>query len=241
MECNRNKRNKKRNRRRRRQLKKLQAYVKFEVRSEKKHRINKNYGHQSVYVPKEKLMNNTMDANAFWENYNAAHEWQKRHNTTWWKTRCFALEHENYVLKETIRGLMHNQNGNNQTLPETNPNKEQDHEETVDYEEENCGDENLEFHLNEDMMNFLAKSIRHKIELKNQRENEASDEKNQQDGNPLLENMLEKSKKRSEDAKLLYGEASTKILAMETALQTSIDRHIDKAKPQYWPNIPLNL
>ncbi|XP_014219200.1 gem-associated protein 8 [Copidosoma floridanum] len=229
-----------RKRRRKRRLNSKQSHQKFEVKSEKRQKISKNSKHYSTYATKEKLKNNTMDANAFWENYSAAHEWQKRHNVTWWKTRCYALEHENRVLKETIRNLMQSSNSKSHSVFETNQH-EQFHEDNLDEEEETCTDENLEFHVNEDMMTFLTQSIRHKIELKTQKESELSDQESKDDDQQAEENIFEKTRKRSEIAKLMYGEASTKILAMEAALQATLDRHMEKSKPQYWPNIPLKL
>ena len=108
---------------------------------------------------------------------------------------------------------------------------------------ETLDEDSIEFQLNEDMMAFLAQSMKHKIELKNQRESENSNYEciSENMESTLIEGGQVWFQKRNEDAKLLYGEASSKILAMETALQTTVDRHKSKAKPQYWPNIPLKL
>lgn len=102
------------------------------------------------------------------------------------------------------------------------------------------GSENLEFHVNEDLMSFLEQSIRHKVELKKKREAESLvKEGEEEDKDVSIQGGAAWMHTRNNSAKLLYGEASPTILAMETALQTSIDRHKDKAKPQYWPIIPL--
>lgn len=46
---------------------------------------------------------------------------------------------------------------------------------------------------------------------------------------------------RSKEMQELYGQASPKIQAMETALQLSFDRNNTIHQPKYWPNIPLNV
>jgi gem associated protein 8 len=46
---------------------------------------------------------------------------------------------------------------------------------------------------------------------------------------------------RTEEMKLMYGEAAPMILGMETAVQLSFDRNCDLKQPKLWPNIPLKL
>nr|XP_053649588.1 gem-associated protein 8-like isoform X2 [Cherax quadricarinatus] len=46
---------------------------------------------------------------------------------------------------------------------------------------------------------------------------------------------------RSREMQQLYGQASARIHAMETALQLSFDRFSTLHQPQYWPNIPINV
>ncbi|XP_003425220.1 uncharacterized protein F10E9.5 [Nasonia vitripennis] len=234
------KRSRKRKRKRRFISNKLERrdQIKIEVRSRKRQTIATAL---NFSIKKEKFVDN-MEASAFWENYKAAHEWQKRHNVTWWKTRCFALEHENHVLKETIRNLTNNQNYSHNLVGSSQIHQQDEaaNEELNDGNENNA-DDNLEFQLNEDMMNFLAQSIRHKIELKNKKESEEAAEQSEKSDEEPIKHGLAWIRKRNDCAKLLYGEASARVLAMETALQTTIERHIDKAKPQYWPNIPLKL
>lgn len=100
-------------------------------------------------------------------------------------------------------------------------------------------EDDLEFHVDEDMMNFLEQSIRHKMELKQKRESAIQEDKLKESHE--FEGATGWLTARNDGAKLLYGNASSKILAMETALQTTLDRHKDRTKPQYWPNIPLKL
>ena len=210
--------------------------IKFEVKSAIRQRFISEYSNR--FNVREKLYSNTMQASSFWENYTVAQEWQKRHNVTWWRTRCFALEHENQQLRDKLRSLA----CQNAQQCSWRAQKGQDYMDPDVEEEEDVGDaesveenENLEFHVNEDMMSFLEQSIRHKIELKKKREAEslAKDEEECIQGGAAWMHA------RNNNAKLLYGESSPTILAMETALQTSVDRHKDKAKPQYWPIVPL--
>jgi hypothetical protein len=46
---------------------------------------------------------------------------------------------------------------------------------------------------------------------------------------------------RTEEMKLMYGEAAPMILGMETAMQLSFDRNCDLRQPKLWPNIPFKL
>ncbi|XP_076239380.1 uncharacterized protein LOC143182320 [Calliopsis andreniformis] len=230
-----------RNRRRRGHLKKRRRnQVKLEVNFTKRQRlisepINK-------FNVRGKAVSNIMEASSFWENYSAAQEWQKRHNVTWWRTRCFALEYENQMLREKLRSLACQ--NTQQSFASTQNNQvygnqaaEEEEDEPGSHEES----ENLEFHVNEDMMSFLEQSIRHKIELKKKQEAESLGKEGEKEENEdaCIQGGAKWMQTRNKNAKLLYGNASPTILAMETALQASVDRHKDKAKPQYWPIIPL--
>ncbi|XP_029046036.1 uncharacterized protein F10E9.5-like [Osmia bicornis bicornis] len=216
-----------RGRKRRRYLeKRRREQIKFEVKTAK---------HTNIFIAKKKLITNTMHANSFWENYTAAQEWQRRHSVTWWKTRCTALEHENQVLRDKLRSLACENTQQYSLHPQKNQDATEEQYSATSTEE----NENLEFHVDEDMMNFLEQSMRHKIELQKKRESESCVENKLEDMNEHIQGGAAWIQARNQNAKLLYGEASPTILAMETALQTTVDRHKDKAKPQYWPIIPL--
>lgn len=122
--------------------------------------------------------------------------------------------------------------------------RNKDYEDQRVEEEDETGsaedNENLEFHVNEEMLSFLEQSIKHKIELKKKREAELSAEQEEEKNkDECIQGGAAWVQTRNTNAKLLYGAASATILAMETALQTTVDRHKDKAKPQLWPVIPL--
>lgn len=65
-----------RSRKKTRNLKKQRSQqIKFEVKFAKRRGLISD---RNIFVGKEKLIVNTMQANSFWENYTAAQEWQKR-------------------------------------------------------------------------------------------------------------------------------------------------------------------
>ncbi|CAK9794788.1 Gem-associated protein 8 [Anthophora quadrimaculata] len=227
-------------RRKRGHLKKRRReQIKIEVKSAKRREFVSERG--NILFAKEKFLGNTMEAHSFWENYTVAQEWQKRHCVTWWRTRCIALEHENQRLREVLRSLVcQNAEGSSLNVQNDKSYEYQDVEEEQDETASSEETENFEFHVDEDMMSFLEQSMRHKIELKKKRESELVVEKEKEDDEDLnIQGGATWMHARNSNAKLLYGEASPTILAMETALQTTVDRHKDKAKPQYWPIIPL--
>ncbi|KAK0175465.1 hypothetical protein PV327_009213 [Microctonus hyperodae] len=233
--------------RRRNQRKKLEVKA-----SKQRNKITRDYNNISMLTQNVNF-HTTMTANAFWENYKVAHDWQHRHNVAWWKSRCIALEHENRALRDKIKEQaatcnvnINNEKQSEKYLPENTQNRNHTDEDEDIYEydavdEENLeeDDQNLEFHVDEEMMKFLEQSIRHKMELKRIRKCEDDKLINDQKNSINIESGEAIINQRINDAKLLYGAASLRILAMETAVQASIDQHKDRAKPHYWPNIPL--
>ncbi|KAF3426163.1 hypothetical protein E2986_06945 [Frieseomelitta varia] len=232
------------NRRKRKNLKKQRReQIKFEVKFAKRRGFISESNNS--FVAREKLIVNTMQANSFWENYTAAQEWQKRHSITWWRTRCIALEYENQILRDKLKSLIPRICNQNDQQHDSHKRKRSGykHQDVI----EECEDtrsneeaENLEFHVDEEMMSFLEQSMRHKFELRKLRESETLTKKREEEEeNISIQGGAAWMQARNSNAKLLYGEASSTILAMETALQATVDRHKDKAKPQYWPIIPL--
>lgn len=66
-----------RSRKKTRNLKKQRSQqIKFEVKFAKRRGLISD--RNNIFVAKEKLIVNAMQANSFWENYTAAQEWQKR-------------------------------------------------------------------------------------------------------------------------------------------------------------------
>ncbi|XP_012523813.2 gem-associated protein 8 [Monomorium pharaonis] len=216
----------------RKQLRERIKLIKREVRSA---------GHRTVFPEyvvdaREILTTGTMQAEAFWKNYAVAQEWQKRHSITWWRSRCVALEHENKLLRDKVRSLAQHRDTRQYSYQNnSNVTREENHAEFgLNDDDDDDEDDNLEFTVTEDMLNFFETSERHKQEMRQKRENENSEE------TPFV-GAAESARVRKEQAELLYGDAGLRILTMETALLSTIERYEDSANPQYWPNIPLKL
>ncbi|XP_058796977.1 gem-associated protein 8-like [Phymastichus coffea] len=237
------KREKKRRRRRHNFAKKHRDQIKNKVKSFKRKKSAIEINSSKFIMKKKNAI--AMEANSFWKNYEAAHEWQKRHNLTWWKTQCFALEHENHLLKETITKLINNQESQ-KNISNKHAHNSQNYCQNMninlaDNKDKKNADDTFEFQLNEDVMNFLAQSVRHKIELKTKKNTVALSQDKDSFVRKTGSNAVFMIHRNNEDMKFLYGQATSRILAMETALQTTIEKHIDISKPRYWPNIPLKL
>jgi len=118
----------------------------------------------------------------------------------------------------------------------------------------NIGD--VEFNVNEDMLKFFEISERHKRELKQTCKSKEIKKENSLEEIPIIDDAEMYKKKnfveeipiiddaekicmRKQEADLLYGDDSFKILAMETALETATNKYKDIMNPQYWPNMPL--
>lgn len=154
------------------------------------------------------------------------------------------MEYENQILRDKLKSLVSricNQSDQQHASykREKSGYKHQDVIEECEDTRSNEEAENLEFHVDEEMMSFLEQSMRHKFELRKLKELETRSKKREEEENISIQGGAAWMHARNSNAKLLYGEASPTILAMETALQTTVDRHKDKAKPQYWPIIPL--
>ncbi|XP_011637506.1 uncharacterized protein F10E9.5-like [Pogonomyrmex barbatus] len=229
-------------RRKRYLRKRLRERIKIEVKS-KHWRVFPKYDTRDT---RETLTTDTMQADAFWKNYTVAQEWQKRHNITWWRSRCVALEHENKILRDKVRFLAqrrdyrdNRQNNHNVKANNDSDARRGNHVEFV------SNDEDFEFTITEDMLNFFETSERHKRELRQKRRFKAAHEKKvsprvSEEETPIV-GGAESIQRRKKEADLLYGEASSKILAMEASLQSKVNQYEDTNNPQYWPNIPLNF
>lgn len=111
-------------------------------------------------------------------------------------------------------------------------------------QEENCTEfnsdiEDVEFNVTEDMLNFFETSERHRRELQQKRKSKIMHNKEDSvEEIPIIDDA-ERVCIKEQEANLLYGDDASKILAMETALETARNEYKDTMNPQYWPNIPL--
>lgn len=144
-----------------------------------------------------------------------------------------ALEYENEILRNKIRSLV-----NQSHFSEANHQKENikdDQEEAVygqDIDE-------LEFTVTEELLRFFEKSERHRREMKGRHNSDEEMDKEESAEDNVIIGGAASDRIRREEANALYGDASSKILAMEAALQATLDNYKDKVKPQFWPNIPF--
>ncbi|XP_018406916.1 PREDICTED: uncharacterized protein LOC108782999 [Cyphomyrmex costatus] len=185
---------------------------------------------------RETLATGTMQADAFWKNYAVAQEWQKRHSITWWRSRCVALEHENKILRDKVRSLAQHR-GYRDVQKDYNYHVDNDN----DDDQEDNDNEDMEFNLTEDVLKFFETSERHKQELRRKRETEYSEAEHSETEHEMdnLEEQhlaeepfvdaVESSQVKKEETDLLHNDASSKILAMKIAPQSTVERHEDTA------------
>ncbi|XP_018356612.1 PREDICTED: uncharacterized protein LOC108756926 [Trachymyrmex septentrionalis] len=177
----------------------------------------------------ETLATGTMQADAFWKNYAVAQEWQKRHSITWWRSRCVALEHENKLLRDKVRSLAqcHGYRGFRENYNYRADNDNDDAEEDNDTESDT--NENLEFNVTEDLLNFFETSERHKREMRLKRECSETEHEEENLEEESFVGAAESIQMKKDEADLLQGDAGSKILAMETVPQSTIEQYEDTA------------
>lgn len=209
-----------------------------EVRSGKHTRVFSEY--INIFNARKTLTMGTMCADAFWKNYAASQEWQKKHNITWWRSRCVALEYENEVLRNKLRSLAQQHNHYNTTTQ--NDNYHEDDNVEQEEVESHSNTEEFEFNITEDMLKFFETSERHRRELQEKRKYFKKKEMPQRETEDIsVVGGAEIMSTKKKEAESLYGNDGPKILAMETAIQATLERHKDLVNPQYWPNIPLKF
>lgn len=95
----------------------------------------------------------------------------------------------------------------------------------------NESDEDLEMEVTNDMLEFFATSYKHKLERDKAGEEE-----------PVSSAPTERpGVRRTEEMKELYGIGAPMIQGMETAMQMTYDRFLDRFQPSPWPNMPLKI
>ncbi|XP_005409242.1 PREDICTED: gem-associated protein 8 [Chinchilla lanigera] len=116
-------------------------------------------------------------------------------------------------------------------------------------------DDEIEYDLSnmeitDELRQYFAETERHREERRRQQQLEAErlDEyvnadhdlyyNNRRTAEPPTERPGER---RQAEMKRLYGDSAAKIMAMETAVQLSFDKHCDRKQPKYWPVIPLKF
>lgn len=173
--------------------------------------------------------------------HNSCHCHICRHNITWWKSRCIALEYENEMLRNKLRSLAQQHNYNNAATQENNCDDDDNSDRAQEGTRFHENTEELEFNMTEDMLKFFEISERHRKELQEKHRYSKKKEVSQKETEEIISvaGGAEIMSARKQEAEVLYGDDGSKILAMETAVQATLDRYKDLVNPQYWPNIPL--
>ncbi|KAI8798639.1 gem-associated protein 8 [Biomphalaria glabrata] len=110
-------------------------------------------------------------------------------------------------------------------------------------------EEDIEMEITEEMAQFIKTSMMHKLERDNikknveeTREEETSIKIASCQPNPTTSAPVERpGARRAAELKDLYGNGAAMIHGMETALQMTYDRDLDRLKPKLWPNMPLRI
>ncbi|XP_026283524.1 gem-associated protein 8-like [Frankliniella occidentalis] len=183
--------------------------------------------------------------NIYWQNYHRAFEWRNNSQMSHWKARARALEVENALLKGYIqKGLQsgfHSGAVCRDPFENNEPCAAQEEEVVTNQDDDDYACEDIE--IDEELLAFYEKTMRHKIErkkrqsLERKRESEDSHSENEQvySMGPIS------TSQKSTDMTLLYGGDAPKILSMELSMQINFDMNRSKSNPLLWPNIPLRL
>ncbi|GFR94934.1 gem-associated protein 8-like [Elysia marginata] len=112
--------------------------------------------------------------------------------------------------------------------------------------------EEVEMEITEDMMEFFATSLKHRMERDMAKSNSTDAKEKEsmvniedapagQTGPSTAPPQEPPGARRAQEMKQLYGAGAPMIHGMETALQMAFDRTQDKFQPKLWPNMPLKI
>lgn len=162
--------------------------------SKRKNKRNKKNGRDSNVWQGSRMFpqpfGDASHCNWFWENYYNALEWQERHQIAYWKSRSIALEYENNLLHQYVQSLVFNkeksgsfpthiqvtktpspQSVHSSKRNKRNTNQKRHHNQVIakgnDQQKQkyDSSQDEFEFQVTEEMMDFFEQSIRHKMEL----------------------------------------------------------------------------
>ncbi|KAH9499510.1 Gem-associated protein 8 [Bulinus truncatus] len=109
-------------------------------------------------------------------------------------------------------------------------------------------DEDIEMEVTEEMVQFIEISLKHKLERDSLKKNSGDAEdtnieiaKTGKNYPTTLAPTERPGIRRAAELKELYGAGAAMIHGMETALQMTFDRDLDRFKPKLWPNMPLKI
>ncbi|XP_075974816.1 uncharacterized protein LOC142975701 [Anticarsia gemmatalis] len=226
------------------------------IKSHKNKNKNKRKGNKkkpgNISKPTVPLQFSNYTMSSWAESFTHAATWQLKHQVAYWKSKATALEYENRLLHEIIRKNYtkgQDLEVNVKQERDVNIKQESDNEdiaestmESHNEEEAQEDDEDVNFEVSEEFIQFLMNNKKYKDDAKRERERlKALYDTDQQ----LLKEMEATPVKDPEDndkvLQELYGERWQRIAALETSVQSQFLSDCDKDKPEYWPNIPLNF
>jgi len=182
----------------------------------------------------------------FWLNYQHGQQWYQQHQIAYWKAQALAASYENEQLHSLLQNVCECK-GKLSSLPQP-PSHSDKVDETSVVEDED--EDSYEMEISEDMLEFFAKSMKHKKELK-QLEDQCQVSYVNVDDIPLEARVvdiyglktpdLRKDEEKTNTYQKLYGKKADIINAMETAMQLTFHRNCDLKHPKLWPNMPLKM
>lgn len=132
------------------------------------------------------------------------------------------------MLRDKVRSLAHRR-GYRNSRENYNYHADNDNDDAQGDDTESDTNEDLEFNVTEDMLNFFETSERHKREMRLKREcSETEYEEKNLEEKPSV-GTAESTQVKKEEANLLQGDAGSKILAKEISPQNMVERYEDTA------------
>ncbi|KAL4230510.1 Gemini of Cajal bodies-associated protein 8 [Mactra antiquata] len=129
-----------------------------------------------------------------------------------------------------------------------------DHSGTATSETDAGSSEVIEMEVTQEMIDFYAKTMEHRMERDKAKKAEKLESANKPEHVNVENIKITESKaptieapkerpgvRRTAEMKLLYGKNAAMIHGMETALQMTFDRNMDVKQPKIWPNMPLRV
>ncbi|XP_026752128.1 gem-associated protein 8-like [Galleria mellonella] len=205
-------------------------------RHKRKRKINQN---KQIGAKKDRKRHNKLSfAMSDWaENFASAANWQLKHQLAYWKARAKSLEYENKVLHDIIRKKYYVA-----TTSERSARAETESEEDKSDDTEDIGDEDEDFEVSEEFIQFLTANAKYKEEARLEKERlKVANEAKENFDAMMEEAAVETAEQRQERLKELYGSDWQRISALEAALNSKYIDESDRLKPVYWPHLPFNL
>ncbi|KAI5642727.1 gemini of cajal bodies-associated protein 8 domain-containing protein [Phthorimaea operculella] len=210
---------------------------------------------EEIFKKKHRFVTNM---SSWAEQFTVAATWQMKHELAFWKAKAVSLEYENKILHDIIRKNCNSAPGSSRSesvsdfrngpVPKMYANRsdnnnsesesEQEEQENECYEDE---EEEGNWEVSEEFIEFLAKNAKFKEDARRERERLKAEKAEKTEIEILESGPSQPTVNRSAEMEELYGENWKKVAALEMSVQSHFMNESDKCKPSYWPNIPLNF